>query len=495
MGCNVDKNQYQIRALRQSEGDNLQLKVILGLIVSLAVAGATSPIAGLVLASWVWWRSAKEANESGRNSQAILDGTFAHSLDEDDFRDYSTLVGEDQIKSEIEVAIARKLPLSNHVKQVAKTLISTAQPVLRGAEPVASEPIVVDTFETDKKVQSSPKFKDPEIEPEFDVESLVQPLDNMFVLGCGGAGKGVLVSNLLRLAQRKDPGLKVFVIDPKGEELESGYWDSCDHVERNQVDKLDSVEVVQWLDKCFDKYLSWLSVVEQSGGRGLLIVDELLILGHHAKAQKYNKIGSLIIHLASLGDMAGRKVWLITQTPYVTGVGLTLSQSSQIPWVCLIGSSNPLRSWGKAATLAPISAEQLQKLKESSPVNRAIMVGDQWYPMPRLQNYSGVDRDSKKFNRGVMPLVLERVASNPTFKAWQNAIKTSGATTPEEFCTIHNITCTPAQLELIRECFYAQLSKSSLVLDGERPDVRTLVNSGSNDQRATVRFSGKSVGV
>lgn len=476
----MDKNQYQIRALRQNEGDNLQLKVILGLIVSLAVAGATSPIAGLILASWVWWRSAKEANESGRNSQAILEGTFAHSLDEDDFRDYSAIVGEEQVKSEIEVAIARKLPLSNHAKQLVK-LSPPPQPVLRGAEPIVSEP--VDITEADKKVEFNPKSKDPELEPVFDIESLVQPLDNMFVLGCGGAGKGILVSNLLRLAQ-KDPGLKIFVIDPKGEKLESGYWDSCDHVERNQVDKLDSVEVIQWLDKCLDKYQSWLSVVEQSGGRGLLIVDELLILGHHAKAQKYNKIGSLIIHLASLGDMRGRKVWLITQTPYVTGVGLTLSQASQIPWVCLIGSSNPLRSWGKAATLAPISAEQLQKLKESSPVNRAIMVGDRWYPMPRLQNYSGVDRDSKKSNRGVMPLVLERVASNPTFKAWQNAVKTSGATTPEEFCTAHNLSCTPAQLELIRECFYAQaapVTKSDSITNRKLPNLRTAVGSSAHN--------------
>lgn len=485
----MEAKQYQIRALRQSEGDNLQLKVILGLVVSLGIAGAASPVAGLVFACWVWYRSAREARESGKNSAAILDGTFAHSLDEDDFREYVSIVGDEQVKAEIESAIARKLPMSNHAKQLVQKF--PAQPVLRGAEPV-TQPVVNQMVQDQisiSDVEPTPKFKDPEPTiPGFNLESLVEPLDNKFILGTGGAGKGILVSNLLRLAQQNDPALKIFVIDPKGEQLESGYWESCDHVERNQVANMASAEVVQWLDKCLDKYQSWLTVVEQSGGRGLLIIDELLILGHHSKCQKYNRIGSLIIHVASLGDVVGRKVWLITQTPYVTGVGLTLSQTSQIPWVCLVGSTNPLRQWGTSKTLAHITPDQLQKLKESSPVDRAIMVGDQWYPMPRLQNYSGVDRDSKKSDRGLMPLVIQRVATNPIYRSWQTAINSSGCATPEEFCTNHNLDCTPAQLELIRECFYAQATvpKPNSFSDHNKADLRVTV--GSRNSRERVSF-------
>lgn len=433
----MEKEDYQIRALRQAEGDNLQLKVVVGLIASLGVAGAINPMAGLILATWVWYRSAREARESGKNSAAIIDGVVAHSLDEDDLSKYQKLVGEDQVQKDLEEAKRRGLPISNHAKQLVK--VTTQTPVICGAEPT-------------QLVEIPPKPS----QPEFNIDGLVSPLENMFILGCGGSGKGILVSNLVRSAQQKDPLLKVFVIDPKGEAAESGYWSTCDHVERNQVASMTSTQVIQWLDYCLDKYLSWLSVVEKSGGRGLLIVDELLILGHHSKAERYNRIGSLVISTASLGDVIGRKVWLITQTPYVTGVGLTLTQSSQIPWVCLIGSTNPLRQWGKAATLTPITPDHLSKLRESSPVSRAIMVGDAWYSMPRLTNYSGVDRDQKKCDRGLMPLVQERIASNPVYRAWEHAIRTSGTTTPEEFCAAHNLSCTPTQLELIRDFFYAQ---------------------------------------
>lgn len=484
----VELKQYQIRALRQNEGDNLQLKVILGMVLSLGIAGAASPVAGLVFACWVWYRSAREARESGQNCAAILDGTFAHSLDEEDFREYVALVGDAQVKSELESAIARNLPISSHAKQFQLP----AQLVLRGAEPQVVNKKVQDQISI-SDVEPTPKFKDPEFIAGFNLESLVEPLDNKFILGTGGAGKGVLVSNLLRLAQSQDPGLKIFVIDPKGEQLESGYWDSCDHVERNQVASMASAEVIEWLDNCLDKYNSWLAVVEQSGGRGLLIIDELLILGHHSKNQKYNRIGSLIIHVASLGDVVGRKVWLITQTPYVTGVGLTLSQTSQIPWVCLIGSTNPLRQWGTSKTLAPITPDQLQKLRDSSPVGRAIMVGDQWYPMPRLQNYSGVDRDSKKSDRGIMSLVIQRVATNPVYKSWQTAINNSGCVTPEKFCTDHNLDCTPAQLELIRECFYAQattIPKPNSFGDNNKTDLRVTVGSGNSRERVSIQRGG-----
>jgi hypothetical protein len=469
----MDKQQYQIRALRQAEGDNLQLKVVVGLIASLGLAGAINPMAGLILAAWVWYRSAREARESGLNSAAIIDGTFAHSLDEDDFTKYRELVGEDQVQQQLQEAVKRKLPISNHAKQLVK-----ATPVICGAEPMQVEPMQV--------------VEVPKVETiGFDINQLVQPLENMFILGCGGSGKGVLVSNLLRTAQQNDPQLKVFVIDPKGEVGESGYWETCDHVERNQVANMDSTQVIQWLDYCLDKYLSWLAVVEKSGGRGLLIVDELLILGHHSKAARYNRIGSLVISTASLGDVIGRKVWLITQTPYVTGVGLTLTQSSQIPWVCLIGATNPLRQWGKAATLTPIAPDQLQRLKESSPVGRAIMAGDTWYAMPRLTNYSGVDRDTKKSNRGLMPMVLERCKSNPVYRAWEHAVKTTATTTPEDFCAAYNLSCTPTQLELIRECFYGTTPTRQDIRSRSQTDLPATVSDSPLKQKAALFGGGR----
>ncbi len=45
------------------------------------------------------------------------------------------------------------------------------------------------------------------------------------------------------------------------------------------------------------------------------------------------------------------------------------------------------------------STAQIQSLCQKSPVGRAIFYGglNEWFPMPKLPNYSGFDRDNRRF--------------------------------------------------------------------------------------------------
>lgn len=440
--------EYQKQALRADNG-NLQYKIIFGLGAAVVMASATNPVVGLAIAVLVFYRSAKSAKSSGHSYESIIKGDcIAHALEGDDFKEYSKEIGYQKTKEEIEEAARKNLPFSKAAWEFYRSIKPRVLP------PETPEQKIERKFSSEfKKVElpaeqnveqktqefffnSTPDIKQ-QARPTSLLDQIAAPVSNLFVLGVGGSGKGILISNALRKAKQFDPCLKVFVIDPKGNENESGYWSAADLVLKNQIANMTSEEVISWLDNCLDQYQAFVTKQEINGNRVLLIIDELLMLGHYAKEQKYVRIGSLIISVASLGDVSGRKLWLITQTPYVNAVGLNLSQTSQIPWITLVGESNQLRQWGKALSIPPISLEELEKIRQESPVQRAYCFQDKWMPMPKLTNYSDIDRDLKKQSIYVTQKVWENIKNNPIFKSWEQALLNSEVNSVKEFLELN----------------------------------------------------------
>jgi len=440
--------EYQKQALRADNG-NLQYKIIFGLGAAVVMASATTPVVGLAIAVLVFYRCVKNAKSSGRSYESIIQGEcIAHALEGDDFKEYSREIGYQKTKEEIEEAFRRNLPFSKAAWEFYRSIKPRVLP------PETPEKNIERKFSSEfKKIELPAEQNSEQKTQEFFFDStldqkqqvsefnlldqIAAPVSNLFVLGVGGSGKGILISNALRKAKQFDPFLKVFVIDPKGNENEAGYWSAADLILKNQVANMTSEEVITWLDSCLNQYQSFATEQEINGNRVLLIIDELLILGHYSKEQKYTRIGSLIISIASLGDVSGRKLWLITQTPYVGAVGLNLSQTSQIPWITLVGESNQLRQWGKALPIPPISLEELEKLRQESPVQRAYCFQEKWLPMPKLTNYSGIDRDLKKQSIYVTQKVWENVKNNPIFKAWEQALLNSEVNNVKEFIELN----------------------------------------------------------
>lgn len=440
--------EYQKQALRADNG-NLQYKIIFGLGAAVVMASATNPVVGLAIAALVFYRSVKNAKSSGHSYESIIKGDcIAHALEGDDFKEYSREIGYQKTKEEIEEAARKNLPFSKAAWEFYRSIKPRVLP------PQNPEQNIERKFSSEfKKIELPAEQNSEQNSTEFFFNSITNtnqqtnksnlldqiaaPITNLFVLGVGGSGKGILISNALRRAKQFDPSLKVFVIDPKGNENEAGYWNAADLVLKNQVANMTSEEVITWLDNCLNQYQSFTEQQEINGSRVLLIIDELLILGHYAKEQKYTRIGSIIISIASLGDVSGRKLWLITQTPYVGAVGLNLSQTSQIPWITLVGESNQLRQWGKALSIPSISLEDLEKIRQESPVQRAYCFQDKWLPMPKLTNYSNIDRDLKKQSIYVTQKVWENIKNNPIFKAWEQALLNSEVNSVKEFIELN----------------------------------------------------------
>ncbi len=406
-------NEYQHKAV-SSGGDNNQFVLIGGFSIAL-LAGSFSPLLGLLIGAYALFKTIQGASQQGKSLVASLEGDCLHALTGDDFIKATKSMGYAKSKEEIERALEKDLPLSREAWEFARSLPLPETRLLTPVPLTPAIPAIVDS-KADTKAESQLKK---------------MATKNLSILGLGGSGKGILVSNLMRWAKQANSSLKIMVIDPKADEREKGYWQAADKLEALAVRDLEAEEVISWLDHCLDQYLSWISQVEKQGGEGLLIIDELLVLGHHCKKLKYNRIGSLILSIASLGDCLGRRIWVLTQTPYVGSVGLDLTSLSQINWLTIVREDQNLKAWRQAANLPDFTQESLSGKIASSPVQRAIAIGYQWLSMPRLENYSSLCRDSKSTlisqSKGAEEQIdWQSIKDNPVILKWQKAIKEQG---------------------------------------------------------------------
>lgn len=250
----------------------------------------------------------------------------------------------------------------------------------------------------------SPAYQESEIEtytPSSSVdivgELINDGISNSLILGLPGSGKGMLLANAIRAAKAKYSDLNIFVIDPKASDKEVGYFQGIANVvKRCKCEDLEPKDAVEWIKECFDEYNRYVA----QHGRTLLILDEGTLVGNKAKKAKDTILQDKLVSLTSCGDVEGKNVWIAAQAPFVGGLGIDLSISSQLLVIALIQKKNVgsvLQQWKRSAMLEGVPLDLINKLIESSPCDRAVYLGKtgKWYSMPSLQNYSGYDRDNR----------------------------------------------------------------------------------------------------
>lgn len=378
--------EWSALAFKSTTENNIQWKIALGVIVAAVAASATSPVTGIAIACWSIFSSIQQAKEVQRNQAAIRDiGCIAHVLDGDDFRDYLHQVGKEAVDKELDFANNQGYSISNaaidYLEEPTKiNYVGQQLPAISQQSTVATQSSVHENSNV------------------FDiVKAIASPVQNCIILGVGGSGKGIVTSNALRRIKAENPNRKIFYIDPKNEPGEYGYLDGVvDVVERKTCKNKSAEEICDWLDKVLDDYIKWENENEET----LLVVDEGMVVGDACKKTKNTRIGTIILHIASLGGAAKHNAWVITQTPYVGAMGMNLTQSSQMKWVTLIGANDMgvLKQWSKSANLENISLDRLGALTQESPAKRAVYWGghSKWYALPQYPNYSAIDRDNNK---------------------------------------------------------------------------------------------------
>ncbi|QFS50843.1 hypothetical protein [Nostoc sphaeroides] len=353
-------------AFKATTENNIQWNIALGLIVAAVAASATSPLTGALIAGWTLYSSFKKAQCIQRNQAAIREyGCIAHILDGDDFRGYVQQVGHDSVNKELQFASSQEYDFSNaaidYIESTAQlnsspqVLISSASPLLVPSHSLPAntcvERLVPSEAEVSRNINTSSSIHNPTHVIDI-VREIASPIRNCIIFGIGGSGKGMLLANALRRIKAENPNRKIFYIDPKNEPSEYGYTEGVVDIVRRKKCKNEPPEnICKWMDEVLDGtdesigYIEWANNQEES----LLVIDEGSTLGDAAKKCRNERIGTLILHISSLGGSSKENVWLLAQSPYVGPLGLNLSATSQITAVAIISdkNTNVLKKWKK----------------------------------------------------------------------------------------------------------------------------------------------------
>lgn len=388
-------------ALEETKSNNSQHIVFAGIVMASIVSIPFTPLAGagICIATFIIVR--KRIQASKRSQDLIIQyGCVAHQLSDRDFCKYRK---QAEAEGKLDI-IYQELNFAKldgfEIKGLALEFLESYKPSADSKQnllpPSITQPAIVQqaTIVPTEVKTSEMRYED---KASIDLmEKISESLINKIFISTPGGGKGIIVSNLIRKLKSKYLDLKIFVIDPKNDPDESGYWDGvADKIARLSCERLEPDAVAEWLSECIEKYYEFHKVHKQV----LLIWDEGTITGSKVlKSKTPDLIKDTIRSLSSAGDSAGRNIWVMAQSPFLKNLGLDTEAASQLTASILIRKPGIVSQWSRSPLVPKTEQALLKKLIKESDCNRAIYYAGtgEWYPMPKLQNFSNKDRDAMK---------------------------------------------------------------------------------------------------
>ncbi len=287
---------------------------------------------------------------------------------------------------------------------------ASAQTVAQGAvQPMAQTEIQDHIVDANNMVAAAPSMQHITSPVWNPAQDLGENPQSALIVGVPGAGKGMMISNAIRVLKERNPNLKVFVIDPKASPKERGYWESIadDYRCFSLKNCEDPDEGAAWLLRCMDAF-------RRLPGPKLCILDELMTAATEleladSKLKALPKLKKFVVGLVGQGDSEAEWLWAMTQSPQVKDLGMSGGVRANLRVIGLVSPKNMTAVEALVSTqLIPKpdgGMDELRAIMAASPVGRAVFDGKiaRWLPMPKLENHSGFDRDNRSLADEVAP--------------------------------------------------------------------------------------------
>lgn len=193
-------------ALQKSANSNTQYHVIGGLFGSVFLAGATSPLTGLILGAWVIWSAWCKSGESARNKEHIISSRcIVNTLEGDDFHFYRDQYGDDAVVEQLQFAEKLNLGLSNDALDFLEEYES--KPAL---QPAASKAVLEQKLDISS---ASPTQEQPSTALETQWIDSVLKLPFRIITGEQGSGKSTL--ERFMISELNKAGYHIIIINPE----------------------------------------------------------------------------------------------------------------------------------------------------------------------------------------------------------------------------------------------------------------------------------------
>ncbi len=421
-------------ALKEAMETGASKKMVGGIVLGLVLSAYASPLVGAAAGGYLIWEAISGIKRKQRDIKAIVDyGAIAHILDGDYFREYLRQVGEEAVQAELKFALEEdydfSLAAEDFLDACPHLLSTTAQPLLSEYESDLSHEEQLSLLRSGGTSRSTQLRENvitqvpQEVKFTREIPDLPKkmacPCKNSLIVGVPGSGKDFFVSNALARLKRSNPKAKVFFVDPKDDSKETGYFKNVDFLFRLDFDNHTASDATDFIDSCLAFYDIYCKENEHNSDIKLLVINELPTILKTAelvgKAKKrLNTIKTKLANYACNGGSRGKRVWGMAQNAHVEGCGLNGGDKAIFcPIVIVRDESISEALQILSAKLIPRekvpTAEQFESLCKESPVGRAIYHGTftDWFPMPKLENLSGFDRDSGKFIGNNNPTIIQ----------------------------------------------------------------------------------------
>ena len=285
-------------------------------------------------------------------------------------------------------------PVDRAAFDTAVSAVQTEQQTKSGKESAGDRTAISTTLAVIASAPAAAKFT-------TTMEQIAQRLVSMTVVGVPGAGKGMFVSNLLRLVRRYHPQLHIFVMEGKGDAKEAGYWQSvADDIRSIQGLDASPVSIVAWINGCLEDF-------KAISGSKLLIFDEVTYLykvWQTTEKESFEDYIQYKIGLSSMGDSLQNYIWEIGQVSNAKDLGVTAGIRSLFKPIAIVSNHDRRAANALLGTkFVPLPEEgkkAVMQMCDFSACGRAVYdyVNDCWQPMPQLENLSGFDRDTRSFS-------------------------------------------------------------------------------------------------
>lgn len=312
---------------------------------------STLPIVGAIAGGGLVYQAISGAIEKGRNAQYIKDaGIIAPFLKEHDLLAYADLVGVDAVVAEVNQAYQDQQKVSPAARRFMRQM---GQPLRRRtiAHYVnalqAETPATIESTNQKNALsqvaypQTTTQKTSQEVGPAQDASPIISRDVVDVAGGLAGrfrpsvitarprVGKSLMVSAAMALL--KQHGVTIWVIQPKPSPQELAYWKHADRFLGFWAESLPQDDEAM-IDRMTTFIQEWRSQVHRPT---LLFIDEGLML--EAKFPKWfkNDFKAQIVVEGSSGETDKRILWVATQSPLVTDLGLTTGKRSAFDLVTL----------------------------------------------------------------------------------------------------------------------------------------------------------------
>lgn len=241
---------------------------------------------------------------------------------------------------------------------------------------------------------------EPTPEPAIDVAKyIVDHLYSYAIIAPSGGGKAILLSNVVRGIKQQRPDMHLFLVDPKNDPREAGYWEgTVDTWKRCSFDAMKASAKSAWIEACLEEY-------KKIPNPKMLIFDEATMQFSHAKTDRalHGEMTSFVTSIASSGNSVENYLVIVGHSGNLSDYGISGGNMSSFRKIYIAPNNNvePIQQLGLTTfcggRFGESQVQEILSIAQQSPVNRAVYIGalNKWQPMERMPNHSGFDRDNR----------------------------------------------------------------------------------------------------